>query len=86
MKTRKPVPPLVRFFSKLGSWCRYRFQDGDARCLSGAISDHYPVFADRLQVETRIESVIGTNAFTKWNDAPGRTRKQVLEACKRAGV
>lgn len=64
-------------------WCQGDYRDGKKRCAVGAIADARPPdWPDRLfdAVDSAIEAVVGTAILPDWNDAPGRTKDEVIAA------
>lgn len=63
-------------------------------CLSGACLAVYGFTQKRIDAMQKLLAVIGTKSRPEdrmawlmiWNDAPGREHKDVLAACRKAGV
>ena len=56
-------------------------------CIYGAVSKAYlGNDEERTMVFQKLEEVIGTRMFAKWNDDPTRTKEEVLEVFRKAGV
>jgi hypothetical protein len=61
-------------------WSQYEFQnDRGAVCIEGAI--RLPAYRDAVY---RLQRAIGTRSLVSWNDAPGRTKEEVLAVFDRA--
>ena len=70
-------------------WCQYKLEDGRGRaCLMGALlrvwSDE--TIEHRYAVLDRLAGLLGrsVNSIALWNDAPGRTKEEVIAALRGA--
>jgi hypothetical protein len=54
-------------------------------CMLGALTHVYPSHSKRYSAISCVEDVIDLS-IVSWNDAPGRTKRQVLAALKKARV
>lgn len=52
-------------------------------CASAAISQSYP--SNWYKAYKKLQAVVGPNIIG-WNDAPGRTKREVLVAFRKAGI
>jgi hypothetical protein len=55
-------------------------------CTLGALNAAYPTSLKLGRATQRLCQVIGTCSIPQWNDDPKRTKKEVLEAFRKAGV
>lgn len=65
----------------------YAFSDDGPYCLVGALiraARNYPTDAVYAEAYRVLEAIVGNNSVSGWNDAPGRTHSEVLDALYRA--
>ena len=61
-------------------WCRNRLQWNGAVCMLGAIGWGERPSARQLAARNRLARAIGTYHVPRWQDAPERTKTDVLAA------
>lgn len=68
-------------------WCQGVYvSHGGARCAEGAIHAVAPSSQVALDAEMALSRALGGDHPVRWNDAPGRTQKQVAAKLREAAA
>lgn len=72
----------------LYGWCQNQLKDGLSACLVGAVyaavGDMMPSDEIQAELNRRVRLSIGRENIGAWNDVPGRTKEEVIDALNRA--
>lgn len=65
-------------------WCQNAIRYGDAVCMRGAIESVDAPFGAKHLALDELKAAIGGGLISVWNDAPERSKEEVLAAFDRA--